>query len=407
MARTVLPRTDRTQPSIPTGDNNLFKRLEREGRLPPIDILIKPLNGSPNIALDRFLSYNFSSSILIPVDSFSFAFVAPDGPSLDTVIKEGDIVVLSANNIQLATGIIDQTEIETDREFGEKGAIIGRDLMGQLEDQDAVSIDSRPIFANQTSVQNGIRRLIEETRITNIELRNAPRSNYLLATEPGERKLSALQRFLEPLNCLAWMGPSGQLIVGKPNMAQRPRGKFILSKSKRKANCTSIRVSRAAAQLPNVVIPVWSGQELVTERVSLQQRLFNAAPGPARLFKFNHRVPRTVVVSAPNATNPQGLSDVNALKAGGANILQAYAKREIARQNLKEIVVEVAVPGHFNESGEPFRPDTVYRIEYDRGNVDEDMYLFQVDYQGSEDSGQTTNLQFCRLGAIVSDVEAP
>lgn len=407
MAITISSKKD----GISYGQTGLNKPLlsyvAETGRLPPVSLIIVPLDGSPKIVLERFLSYNFSSSILIPVDTFSFNFVAPDGPALNKTIKEGDICVLSANNLQLAQGIVDQTEVETDGEFGEKCAISGRDLMGQLEDQDAISMDSTPIYASNVTISGGVSALLTNTRITQIELRDTPNAKYLLATEPGESKLSALQRFVEPLNCLAWMGPKGQIVIGKPNMAQEPSGKFFLSKEKRSSNVLHIRITRAATQIPNVIVPVWSGQEMVTDRVSKQQRLHNGASGPARLFKLGHRVPKSVVVSAPNATDPQGLSGVNALKAGGGNILQAYAKREMARQNQKEIIVQVVVPGHFNEKGEPYVPDTVYHIEYDRGDINEKMYLFQVEYAMDEGSGQRTTLFFCRLGTIVSDVRAP
>lgn len=407
MSKFVIPKTDQIQFGQ-IGSGGLLSTLAKTGRMPPVSLVVKPLRtGSPNVTLDRFLSYQFTSSILIPVDTFSFAFAAPDGPPLPELIQEGDIVVLSANNVQLATGIIDQTEVETDGEFGEKCSITGRDLMGQLEDQDAISLDSKPIFANSISVENGVKALLRDTRITKIELRSSPSANYLLATEPGESKLASLQRFVEPLNCLAWMGPSGQIIVGKPNMSQKERGKIILNKKNRTSNVLSMSVTRASTQIPNVIVPVWSGQEIVTDRVPPQQRLYNAATGPARLFKLGHRLPKSVVVSAPNATDPQGLSSVNALKAGGQNILQAYAKREIARQNQKELIVQAVVPGHFNENGEPYVTDTVYRVQYDRGGVDENMYLFQVDYVLDESGGQRTNLYFCKLGTIVSDVRAP
>lgn len=405
--KSIYPITDLPEFGQVGQENSLQKQLARTGRMPPVSLVIKPLDNSPNITLDRFLSYSFSSSILIPVDTFNFNFVSPDGPALNTMIKDGDIVVLSANNVQLASGIIDQTDIETDADFGEKGSITGRDLMSQLEDNDAISLDSKPLFANALSVQNGVKSLLQNTRITQIELRSTPNSQYLLATEPGESKLSALQRFLEPLNCLSWMGAAGQIIVGKPNMEQKEKGKLILNKAKRQSNVLSMKAMRSSTQIPNVIVPVWSGQEIVTDRVPPQQRLYNAAYGPQRLFKLGHRLAKTVVVSAPNATDPQGLAGVNSLKAGGANILQAYAKREIARQNQKELIVQAVVPGHFNELGEPYVTDTVYRIEYDRAQIDENMYLFQVDYQLDEESGQKTNLFFCKLGTIVSDVRAP
>jgi prophage tail gpP-like protein len=313
---------------------------------------------------------------------------------------------LQANGRPVATGIIDTTEVETDQEFGEKGQITGRDLMGQLEDQNMVSIDSEPIYYENANIQTVINRIIKDTRVPGLVTTDAPASAYQFSGEPNETKLSALQRFLDPLNCLAWCDPNGKIRVGRPNMAQAPKHALILSKSKRFSNVTNMKVARAAAQIPNIMVPIWAGQENVQTRVGKQSAIANAARGPARLYRLGHRLPRAVVYSAPNGDSPQDLSGLNALKAGGSNILQAMAKREIARANHKEMIVQVAVPGHFNELGEPYAVDTVYKIEYDRGNVNENMYLFQVEWSLSEE-GQKVLLYFCRLGSIVSDVRAP
>lgn len=418
MTISVIPKIDKKSLSF-LGSGGLRSQIEKTGRMPPVsviitplqpntfDILRKPLQTGSGIVIDRFISYSFSSSILIPVDVFSFDFVAPDGPPLDDTIKDGDLITLQANGIPLVNGVIDTTEVETDSEFGEKGTIQGRDLMGMLEDQDAISLDSKPLYASAISIENGVRLLLKDTRISRIDLRNAPFSNYLLSTEPGESKLSSLQRFLEPVNCVSWMSPNGSIVVGKPNFSQNKSGNLVLNREKRFSNVLSMRATRSATSIPNVIVPIWSGQELVTDRTPVQQRLENAASGPSRLLKLGHRVPKSVVVSAPNAVDAQGLAGVNTLKAGGGNILQAYAKREIARQNVNELIVQVSVPGHFNENGDPYRIDTIYYVEYDRGRVSENMYLFQVDYQLTEDQGQRTNLYFCRLGTIVSDVVAP
>ncbi len=406
------------------GESSLIRSMEKDGQLPPMTLTIKPLEGSftagagplqgaksqlfsTGSVINRFLDYKFSSSILIPVDTFSFNFVAPDGPPLYESIKEGDIAVLAVNDINIATGLVDSVYTETDAEFGEKGSVNGRDLLSQIEDQDAISMDSTPIWGENVTVETGIRFLLDNTRITKIELRDTPKSTYLLATEPGESKMAAIQRFLEPLNCLAWMSPTGTLIVGKPNFSQPPRGRLILSKSKRQANVMSMNVMRASTTIPNVIVPIWTGQETTTERISPEQALRNARPGPSRLLQLGHRLPKTVVVGVSNATDPQGLAEKNLINAGAGNLLQACAKREMSRKNIGEMVVQAVVPGHCNENGEPYVIDTVYHIEYDRGSVDEKMYLYQVEYDLTAAGGQRTNLFFCRLGCIVSDVNAP
>lgn len=417
MTTTILPSVAGLPTTGPIGSGELKRAIERTGRFPQISLLVQPLQSSPSsviafgqFSIDKFLSYSFSSSVLTPVDSFTFAFAVPDGPPLNELVTEGDIVSLSVNDVLLATGIVDQPEVETDHQFGEKGVITGRDLMGQLEDQDAISFDSTPIWGDALTLFNGVAKLCADTRINvgNIVLQGdtPTASNLLLATEPGESKLAALQRFLEPLNCIAWMSSAGKLVIGKPNMAQAPLGLIICSKELRYSNVLSMRVVRASTQIPNIIVPIWTGQETTVNRVSPEQALVNAAQGPNRLLKLGHRLPKTVVVSTPTGSDAQSLSGVNAFQAGAGNILQAYAKREMARKNVTEIQVQAVVAGHCDENGQPYRTDSVYHVTYDRGGIDENMYLYQVDYTLSEE-GQKTNLYFCRLGSIVADNTAP
>lgn len=393
---------------------SLKRTLELTGRLPGVSLLVSPLSGGEAITLDRFLTYRFASSITTPVDTFDFAFVAPDSKlPMNKTIQDGDIVQLSADGKTLATGIIDATEVEVDREFGEKGSVSGRDLMAQIEDQDAISLDDKPIYLNACTVTQAVSTLVKNTRIRGLRTQNVPsRSDLLFATEPGESKLAALQRFLEPLNCLAWMNPQGYMVIGRPRMMPPALGTLTLSKGKRQSNVISMKVHRSATTIPNVIVPIWSGQETVQGEVARnkpEQRLLNAARGPSRLFRAGHRLPKAIVVSDPDAGTAQGAAAVNQIKtvkAGGSNLLQAYAKREFARQNMKEITVQCVVPGHFNDAGNPYMPDQVYKIEFDRGDVDEMMYLYQVEYELSLERGQVTNLYFCRFGSIVADGRA-
>lgn len=405
MTITITPKTDNTINSTLL-EGGIQRTLDLTGRLPPVSLVVTPIDGNESVHLDRFLSYQFSSSILIPVDTFSFNFSSPDADPLYKHVKDGDIITLFGNDVPLSTGIIDAVDTETDEQFGEKNEIPGRDLMSQLEDQDAISIQDTPIWGNSVPIGQVITSLITNTRVKGFRLQSAPSGSYLFATEPGESKLAALQRYLEPLNCLAWMDPNGTMVVGRPNMSQSPVGTFFVQRSARRSNCTSIKVIRSATSIANIIVPIWSGQENVTDRVPIGQRVYNAAQGPKRLRLNGHRVPKTVVVSTPQANSPQGLSDINLFKAASGNLLQAHAKREIARANQKELIAQVVVPGHYNESGQPYRIDTVYRVQYDRAILDENMYLFQVEYSADE-NGQRTSLYFCRLGTIVSDVRAP
>lgn len=406
MPTTILPKTDNSL-SSELLKGGVQKTLEQTGKLPPVSIAVTPIDSSPSIYLDRFLTYNFSSSILIPVDTFSFTFAAPDDKPFYERVKEGDIVSLYGNNVPLSTGIIDTVDIETDNQYGERVMIQGRDLLSQLEDQSAVNDKQEPIWGNNETIDSAVKKLISDTRINGFRKQGVSDKPSLFATEPGESKLAALQRFLEPLNSLAFLDPNGRLVIGRPNMKQSPKSTFYLQREKRSSNVVSMKVIYSASNIANIIVPIWSGQESVQNRVAKEGVFINRAQGPFRLQKLGHRVPKAIVVSTPQGSSPEALATVERFKAGGANILQSYAKREAARQNQKEVIVQVVVPGHYNDLGEPYLVDTTYHLSYDRGSIEETMYLFQVEYSGGEGQGQRTSLFFCRLGTIVAGVEAP
>lgn len=421
MAVQIFPK-ETPQSSTAVAKGGILALLDETGQLPPVELLIRPVTAPPEaerpvVNLTTFLDYQFSSSILIPVDSFQFTFAIPDDqtPFFEQV-KEGDIVTLAANNVPLAVGIIDQLDIQTDPENGERITVVGRDLMGQLEDQDSVSLDSQIIYANKISLKDAVNKLIQNTRIQSVVERGSPVvSNALLATEPGESKLSALLRFLEPYNCLAWMDPFGNINIGKPNMAQTPKTTNIFcDRTGQNSNVLSIKAVRNSTQIPNVFVPISAEQATIQNRIGKQQAQYNNAAGPNRLYRAGHRLPKALVVSLPNSAAPDDLSKLNLINQilqvttkNPANafrsLLSYYANRERARQNQRELIVQVIVPSHFNDLGEPFVVDTIYNVFYERGSVNEPMYLFQVDYTGGE-RGQQTSLFFCKLNTIVADI---
>lgn len=385
----------------------LKKVVQNSGKFPPVSIIVTPIDKSPTFSLERFISYSFNTSITIPVDSFSFTFVAPDDPKpFYERVKEGDIITLFGNGVQLATGLIDTVEIETEASSGERVTINGRDLMGQMEDQDAININSGPIYSNKTTVFAAAGKLVETTRIQHIKV--GKYTVPLFGTEVGESKISALQRLIESLNLIAWMLPNGSLKIDKPNFAQAVSGKFAVSKEKRDSNVLSIRVIYAAAMVPNVYLPVWSGQEEIQFRVAKEQEILNPLAGPKRLRELGHFLPKASVIGTPAggsvADNALVSTIVNSAPGTWA---KQHSLREMARRNKEALIVEVVVPGHYNTDGSPYGTDKTYIIDYDRGSIkNKKMYLFQSVYQGSEETGQRTSLYFCELNTIVSNNKA-
>ena len=402
--------------NIPVGEGALLKYLQTHGRSPPITMKITSIDTKKSMFFDAFLDYTFDSSILIPADQFSFNLLIPgDSSIVGPDAKEGDIIELYGNGKLMSTGLIDVVDPEMDADYGEKIAITGRDLLGQWEDQDSVSINSEMIVADKFTVNQAVAKLSENSRIAgkNVILRDCPRTPQTFCSQPGEKKIATLQRFTESLNVLFWMSPEGRIIVGKPNFAQAAKQRLFISKSERNSNVMSMKASFAAGRIPNIVVPIINGQQNVQSRLPKEQIIYNPASGPTRLRLGGHIVTKMVVVSAPDGTNAEELQSVtfaNAAvndggKPGFGNLLRAHARREIARSNKDELVVQVQALGHYNDLGEPYMTDTVYKIFFEGSKVwvDEDMYLFHVQYKGGEGIDQVTTLWFCKKHTLVSD----
>jgi prophage tail gpP-like protein len=395
--------------------DNLTSKLGKAGRLPPVKLEVYPLdregrfNGGRPFTIERFTSYSFNSNILIPVDTFTFSF-KPEPPKqsdrttyLDRIVREGDAVQLTVDGVAIATGYVDMPASDTDAEYSAILTYNGRDLMGFLEENDAVNPDSTILWTNNTTIDDVLTALLKNTRIRGYELRNIDaKAKQIFATNPGESKLAALQRFLDPLNALAWMSAGGILVVGKPAFDSPSSGQLGIRMFERVSNVLRMRVQRGSGHIPNAVLMIWTGNEAIQSVYKSDLKL-NAAQGPSRLYKAGHRIYRTIATSAPQANDVQGgLPEINRIVSEGANYLNSLAAREMARENVNELLVTCTVVGHLNADGEPYAPDQCYDIVYDAEGLDERMYLFGVEYALSEEGGQVTHLSFCKLNTIVS-----
>jgi prophage tail gpP-like protein len=386
------------------GASPLLTFIQKNGRTPPVGLVITPLDTTRDqISVTKFLTYKFEASVLIPIDAFSFTFSLPGGNAdIDEFIQEGDIAELTANGETVCTGIIDVVDVETTLDGGTVVMISGRNVLGQLEDQCAVNTSDLPMYFKSISLASAAGNVIQNTRVRGLAIQGSPSGIFEFATEPGETKLDALQRFVEPLNCVIWSDPQGYLIVGRPNMGAAPSGDLYCDVNKRISNVMSIKAVRASTQIPNVMIPIWTGQEAVTQRVSAEQRILNPAQGPKRLRLAGQILQRAVVTSMPSGSDAGSASDINRITVGGSNQLQLNAIREMQRENVKEIEVQVNVKGHYNDDLMPFLVDQVYNINYPAAGVTEKMYLYQVEYSLDASKGPRTSLYFCRLGCIVA-----
>jgi prophage tail gpP-like protein len=381
-----------------------------DGRFSPVAIdltSLTPLPGAKSVnTLGRFTDYTFSSSMIVPVDTFNFGFRMPDdkGTTLQKIAQDGDIATLYANEQYVCTGIIDSVALSVDSHNGEKCSISGRNMLSQLEDNEAVSISADPLFGNSLTINQVLAKLLKDTRIAqNFATQDGPTTPNLFSTAMGETRLQALLRYLEPLNCLVWMKPTGQLCVGKPNFSGTVLGTLYCNRYATPvgSNILSLSMNRGSTTIPNTVTAYWSGAELAA--ASPQATYSNTASGPARLRNAGQNIIRSMVISTPDQSSTQGLTNVNRLAGGQQSYLLSFMKRMVAEANRNELEVSIVVAGHYNPNGDPFLIDQVYHITCDRADIDKPMYLYAVDYSLSPQEGQRTTLHFCNLGTIVAD----
>lgn len=390
--------------------------FRRRPKLPPVIATIVPVSAKTEgraedyYRISTLLEYSFESSILIPSSSFSFSFAAPDDPRpITEYISEGDMVVLSCNDQVIATGLVESIQMEVQMQLGERITVVGRDLIGQWEDHDAVTLGADPMRDGYYTLQEVFNQLKANTRISQLDVQGISRNiTQLFATTPGESKMTALTRFLEPINCVAWMQPNGRMIIGRPAFDGPKAGDIICSKEKKNSNVLSINVTYAAGRIPNVVVPIYSGQDDLLSRAP-QGILVNKARKPNLLYQRGHQVIKTAMTSIPEGNTVQDNAEIGKLEQAGGNVntlVKQGALRFFARANVAEMIVQAVVPRHLNKDGVPYSIDSLYYVDFDRGGVQELMYLYEANYTLSEEQGQRTNLFFCRLGTIVANTRA-
>lgn len=376
----------------------------------PIEIDFKKAGGGAKASsLRTFTSYSFAKNILIPASPFRFTAPSID-KELRTSIRSGDLATLwvpcpDGVKRQIATGIIDETDthvIPTQVDY----VLSGRDLIGQLVDNSVIDPQNKIINTTNITIASFAKILVEGTRIPpQILTQQDPNTKLLIATNPGETKINALQRYLDYTNCLVWAAPNGQLILGKPNFAQKRSGTLSMSISNPSVNnMLECRVQRNLNHaIRQIVYQLQScGQVDPTPGTKRNndkdmKPLFNAGVGMSvyRTFTYGSgtEAANTVTQIGNQDGNPRGIGDELSL-------------RELARENIKICDVEVVVRGHVNDLGKPYNIDQVYAVKIEDDDVNEDMLVYSCNYELTLDHGMITRMRLCRLGTIVAYTDA-
>lgn len=370
--------------------------------------LTKDYSATRGKILTTFNSYSFEHSVLTP--SSAFRFTAPGVDRATRLsIRSGDLVELFVVNEdgkkkQLATGFLDETDTHTSPSNVEF-VITGRTTLSQLIDNACIDAQNKIRHLQSVSLSKILEFLLENTRLPqSYAFNDLPTGAFLFQTNPGETKMSALQRYLEFANCLVWSMPDGQVFIGKPNFSQDVSGQLILSADQRKSNVLDGRSRRNT----NTAI-----RQIVTQYQTLTKT--DTAP-----YTINNNDPDMVSLQGSYVgrsvftTFSLGNADdtVNIIKGLNTDFQirtysQAMSLRQVARENLNILEVEFVVKGHTNKKGDPYEIDQIYHVIYDDDAINENMYVYAVTYNLTMDHGLTTSLKLCRVGTtLVADSKA-
>lgn len=374
----------------------------------PIELNYKSASTNPSVigikgnkVINTFTSYNFDRSILTPASAFRFTAPGVD-KEIRKSIRSGDIVSLYGFDDkdvrqQLATGFIDETDTHV-TPMSVEYVLTGRDTMGALIDNDSVDDKNKIINTEKIPLEVIVKYLLKNTRMPQEFIRQQlPNGSFLFQTNPGETKASALQRYLEFTNCLMWSHPDGRMIIGKPDFAQQSSGKLVLRTNSALNNCLEGRVKRNLNQVIRKIITQLQGLDQVdTAPFTINNDIgdLKSIPGVGRsIFRFFSYGSGNDVVNTIVSTGPTG---------SPWQIGNQLSQREIAKDNLKVLDVEVVVQGHLNSNGKIFNIDQVYDVDIEDDDVKEPMYVYHCSYELTIDHGMLTRLHLCKLNTIVA-----
>jgi prophage tail gpP-like protein len=368
--------------------------------IPPIKLYFKSAQGGDNIEIDTFTSYHFDRNILIPASAFRFTAPGVDKEKRLS-IRSGDYVFIygadKTGEKQIGTGWIDETDTHITPSKIEY-VLTGRDTLGALVDNDAVDADNKIINSAHLSLENILKILLKNTRIPQgFKTQQLPNGLFLLQTNPGETKANIMQRYLEFTNCLMWTDSSGQVTIGKPNFAQETSGKLILNKFGKNNNCLEGRVRRNLNQVIRRIVT----QLQSTEQVDPTPRTLNNNIEEMKLFPG---VGRSVFRLFSYGSGNDVVNNLSGVAVGGNPwaIGKQLSQREIAKDNMKVLDVEIVLQGHINSRGNLYNIDQIYDVLIEDENLYEPMYVYACSYELTLEHGMMTRLRLCKINTIVA-----
>ena len=367
-------------------------------------IRIEAVDRGQPIELTEVINFQMTMDMLEFADQFSFEIpfdkTIYDAATLDSLIR------IWVDDVPTLTGFVDTVERSGSRN-GSMLAVSARDRGGRLVDESAplkkfLNMDivqlaeamTKPWF-KEVSLSNARNRdLLRGRRARKARAFKEPaigrRRDLGVKVEPGESRISVLQRFLEQADLLAWSSGDGEtFVIGKPNYDQGIQYRFFApgenSSRMQDGNVLSYNHRQDASdRFAKVVVCGSSNGDSVNygKRVTSRRGVSEDSTGT---FKF----PKTLIIQDDDIrTRAQA---------------HRRAAREMALLNAAGETLSLEVQGWGQTKagqGAPalFAFDTLALWEDEGAGVSGDWYVTRIDFSEDKNSGQIANLTLVPKG---------
>ncbi len=256
-------------------------------------------------------------------------------------------------------------------------AVVGRDLGYFL-------VDNPMPFVNSfvpVQILNIARRAIVGSPIVGVVGQQPSILAVTIKTEPSEKRVAFLKRYMDLTDDLAFINAKGQLVIGGPSQ-EPPVGRFVIREGQNKG-ILDARVRRGEAMSLSECRVIMSNPFglAVTDAGFWTEKV---VPQPQRFLQ------RSQTIVAPQTAK---LQDAKSL-----------AQNLIARSSREDLAVEVTIRDHEFEGITP-EADTNWEIDIDGDDpVQETLYMRAIRYARDKTDRVTTTMAFARPGSMVSQL---
>lgn len=354
----------------------------------------------------RPASYEVSCDMLNPADAISLSF--PFSSELWPLAAPDRLVNVIIDGTRVFSGIVDDRRYTLRKSEGAAIHITARDKIGRLIDESAPLIRFRSLgildlgrklagHAFEIVLSNAEnRRLIVGPKLKH-HSREPAIARFVQGAhrkvEPGESIWQVLSYFLEEAALLAWSTADGtQLVIGKPNYSQQAQWLFVAaaSGSQRKfdANILEVDYQQSLAERYSQITVMGAHPGEDGEPGATRRGIAVNGPGPAGIGK-DFEIKKALLLKDDAIRSAAHAKD----RAG----------REMAERDGRGTRLRIVMPGH----GEVYGPgqqsalyafDTVAHVLVEQPGIESDWYVTGVNYRGSREAGQTTEIDLVPVG---------